>query len=104
MGTGVFLGGKESVLELDIGDGCTVLWLLLKNNWIVYFKGLSLMVYELYIKIKLVTLNFKLHCVNTAYWYLKFLMLQMSLFLVHINLPSLGWISELHNTSVNFYT
>lgn len=49
---GVTFGGNGNILELDNGDNCTVLWNILKNYWIVSFKGANFMICELYINLK----------------------------------------------------
>ena len=40
----VSLGDDENVLELDSDDACTILWL---NHWLVHFKKMNLMAYQL---------------------------------------------------------
>lgn len=50
-GKRAYLGGDENILTLDIGDGTVMgyIWEYTKNYWIVHFKWINIMVYELYL-------------------------------------------------------
>ena len=43
-----FFGGWWKCSKSDCGDGCTTLWIY-KNHWIIYFKWVKFMIYELYV-------------------------------------------------------
>ena len=44
---GVSFWGNEDVLELGSGDGCTILNILRKNQFIVHFRRVNFVICEL---------------------------------------------------------
>lgn len=43
------LEGDENILKSDHGNDCTTFYTD-ENQWIIYFKGLNFMAYELYLQ------------------------------------------------------